>query len=381
MDFQLTKEHEALRQSIRDFFREECPPGFVDELDRKAEWPLDLYRKVAQRGWVGLPFPKEYGGGGGGIIDLAILQEQLALGSEQLGMAWASSVVFGGGALRFYGNEEQKRRFFPRLFSGEIIFCMAMTEPNAGSDAASLQMTAVDEGDHFLVNGNKIFTTNGGSADYAVIFARTDKTVPKHKGITAFVADLRAPGVTVRILRKMGCWPTHSSEIFFKNVKIPKENVLGGLNQGWINMLKSLDLERIVAAGALCIGFSQRVVDDTIKHAKELKQYGQPLIKQQVVAHKLVGMQAEVDAMRTLVYRAAWMLENGMACSKEAAIAKVLTTEGVIRLSKTGMQVLGPYGYFSDWDLERHYRDARMHTIGAGTTQIQRNIIAREMGL
>ncbi|MBI2954485.1 MAG: acyl-CoA/acyl-ACP dehydrogenase [Chloroflexi bacterium] len=381
MDFQLTREQEAFRQSIRDFFRDECPPGYFDELDREAEWPFELYQKIAQHGWVALPFPEQYGGSNGGIIAMALLVEEIAYASAPMAMGWSHSAVFGGGAILTYGNDEQKERFLPRLCRGEIILCFALTEPNSGSDAASLQLAAVDDGDCFVLNGTKILISGASASDYAVTFARTDKTVAKHKGITGFIFDLKSPGVTIRTLRKMGNWPVHSCEIVFNNVRIPKENVLGGVNQGWNNMLKSLDLERIVAAGALCIGIAQRAVDDAIKYARQVSCGGRPLIEQQAVAHRLVDMQAEVDAMRTLAYRAAWMLENKIPCSKEASITKLISSEGCIRLANAAVELLGPYGYFTDWELERGYRDSRMHTIGAGTSQVQRTIIAREIGL
>lgn len=381
MDFRLSPEQERLRQAVRDFLAAECSPHYANELDAKAEWPIDLYRKIAQRGWVGYAYPREYGGDGGGIVDLTIVQEELAYVSFSLGMGWAQSAIFGGGAILFYGDDDQKGRFLPKLSSGETIFCFALTEPNAGSDAGSMQTTAVDQGDHFLLNGSKIFISGANIADYAVTFARTDKSLPKHKGLTAFIVDLRAPGVTVRPLRKMGTWPIHSCEIFFKNLQVPKENTLGGLNKGWTNLLRSLDLERIIGCGAQCVGASRRVVDDAITYAKELHYGGQPLIKQQSVAHALVDMEAEVEALRIQVYRAAWMLENNIPCSREASIAKVASSEAIARLSNMGMQILGPYGYFSDWDEERQYRDSRMVSIGGGSSQIQRNIIAGSIGL
>ncbi|MBI2954065.1 MAG: acyl-CoA/acyl-ACP dehydrogenase [Chloroflexi bacterium] len=381
MDFEFSPEQKEFRRSIREFLAEECPREKARELDRTGETPLELYRKVAQRGWVSLGFPKEVGGGGGSTIDLAILQEELAYGSIAVAMSWACTVVFGGGAINFYGNEEQKQRFLPGVFSGDIRMCFALTEANAGSDAASLETSAVDNGDHFVVNGAKVFIGAATESHYAVTFARTDKTVAKHKGITAFVCDLKAPGITLRRLRKMGNWPYHSAEIVFRNAVFPRSDVLGGVNRGWTNMLKSLDLERIVASSALCCGLSQRMVDDAVCHARTVKQSGQPIIKQPAVRHALTDMQAEIDAIRLLVYRAAWMLDSGIPCSREASICKIQAAEGGARVANLGVQVLGPYGYMADWDMERHFRDVRMHSIGGGTTQIQRNILARELGL
>ena len=380
MDFNLTEEQRIYQNTLHNFLIKECPLEKARELEDNAEFPFEIWEKLAALGIMGLPFPEEYGGTSGSVIDFAIVCEELSWALHSVALMYVLSVLFGGEAVLLFGNEEQKKFFLPKLSRGEIRFCGCMTEPNAGSDVASLKTTAVTDGDSYVVNGSKVFTTGAHVADYALLLARTDKEAPKHKGISMFMFDFHSPGITVSPLKHMGCEAVHTNEVFLEDVRIPKDTVLGELNKGFFQIMGMLDVERIVT-GAMGVGLAQRAFEYALQYSKERAQFGQPIGKFQASQHKFADMAAGIHAARLAVYQAAWLKDQKGDCPREACIAKLLGTEIAKRVTIDGLQIMGGYGYMKEYEMERFLREAILGTIVAGTSEIMKNVIAGTHGL
>ncbi len=380
MDFGFSQEQRMLRQSVIKFMDKECPRPLIRELEKKRQAPPDLLKKMARMGWTAAPFPRCYGGLEGDFVDVAVILEEFG----RLGFIAASiynrAVLFGGMSILTYGNEEQKQLLIPRICRGEITFALALSEPEAGSDAANVQTSAAPQGDGFIIRGHKVWITGADVADYLVVPCRTDKSAPKQKGITNFLIERSSPGVEIKVLDKIGNNLVNACEIYFDDVLVPAQNMLGGLNEGFSNILKTLKYSRLGLA-ASATGTAQAAVDDALKYAKERVQFDRPLGKFQVIRHRLADMQMKVDASRLMALRAAWLLSQGLPCDRETAMAKVMATETLQEVSGQGMQILGAYGYSIEFDMQRYWRDGRLYTVGEGTSEIQREIIARTLGL
>lgn len=380
MDYSFSEEQRMLRATVAKFVKKECPREYVRGCDENRKPPLDVLHKVADQGWLGLAIPEEYAGSGGTAIDIAILLEETARISFALADLIYRVRIHGGTNILNCGTDQQKKRFLPGIAKGKLIFCVGLSEPNVGSDAASLITSAVADGEDFIINGNKMFTTNMHIADFCLLYTRTDKAVPKHKGITAFLVDTKSPGIEIRPIRTLGLWATTTNEVAYEDVRVPGRNMLGKLNEGWTVATGQLGAERFGLA-AICTGSAQSVLDDALGYARERIQFGKPIGKFQGISHKLADMQVEVDISRLLTYRLAWMLTQGTPDLKIAAITKLYATEAYKHVSDLGMQILGGYGYTMEYDMQRHFRDSRVLTIGGGSSEIQRNIIAKSLGL
>lgn len=380
MEFGFSEEQNILKNSVTDFMEKECPPEYVRELDEKEEYPYEIYGKMSKLGWFGLPIPEEYGGSGLGAVDLIIIGEEMSRFSYEIAAGFGISVFCGLNIIE-HGSEEQKKFYIPKMIDNKIRLSISITEPNAGSDAASLATSAVLDGDSWVLNGQKTFQTASDAKDTVMsVYVRTDKDLPKHKGISLILVPNDAPGVEIRRIKMLGRKMLHTNEIFFEDVRVPKENMVGELNNGWKMLLSGLALERLYGCSTF-IGSSQTVVDLALEHSKQRVQFGRPIGTFQAMGHMLADMQTEVDAARLLVYRAAWMLDQGMPCMKQVSMAKLFGSETYARLSNQGMQIMGGYGYSLEYDMQRHFRDSRIITVSAGSSQMQRTVIAREMGL
>jgi len=380
MKFGLNEEQRILKNSVTDFMEKESPPEYVRELEEKEVYPYEIYEKMAKLGWFGLPIPEEYGGSGLGAIDLVVVGEEMSRFSYEIAAGFGISIFCGLNILE-HGSEEQKMLYIPKMIENKIRLSISITEPNAGSDAASLATSAVRDGDNWVINGQKTFQTASDAKDTIMsVYVRTDRNVPKHKGISLILVPNYAPGVEVRRLKMLGRKMLHTNEIFFEDVRVPKENLVGDLNGGWKILLSGLELERLFCCSTF-IGSSQTVVDLALEHSKQRVQFGRPIGTFQAIGHMLADMQTEVDAAHLLVHRAAWMLDQGMPCMKEVSMAKLFSSETYARLSNQGMQIMGGYGYSMEYDMQRHFRDSRIITVSAGSSQIQRTVICREMGL
>lgn len=379
MDFGLSEEQRMLRDSVSKFMQKECPPEYVRECDEKETYPQKLFDKMAKLGWMGLPFPEEYGGTGGSVLDLTIVIEELARYMVAAAQLYGGSVVFGGLSILDNGTKEQKEHYLPKIARGEIQFSLAMTEPDAGSDAASIRTKAVKDGKQYVINGSKTFCSRAHHANWLIVTTKTDlKAAKKHQGITMFLVDPKSPGVVMRKIKKLGHRATDWSEIFFEDVRVPEENILGRLNRGWPNLVKTLEHERIYIS-AFSVGPIQALVDKCIQYSMERVQFERPIAKFQLIQSKLADMQVKLDAARLLTYRAAWLCDQSLPFTREASEAKLFASEAYTWAASQAIQIHGGYGCAMESDIQRHYRDSKMLEIGGGTSEIIRIVIAREM--
>lgn len=381
--FEFSEEHNMLRDTMRKFVDKEYPPEVAREIDKNDRYPRELIGKMAALDLLGITVDEEYGGSGRDIIGACIVTEELARRSTALAWVYVDSVFFGGENISKLGNEMQKKEFLPRLVRGEIVFCYALTEPNAGSDTASVQTFAAREGDDFVINGSKIFISGARECDYMLLLARTDRSVPKHRGLTFFIVDTKAPGITARPIEKVGVHGSDTCEVALEDVRVPAERVLGGpdaVNKGWQQLLSTLEVEHLHVA-AEGVGLAQGALEETLRYVKERTQFGQPIGKFQVIQHQLADMATEVQAARLLTYYVASLAQEGKPCWMESAMAKLYATEVAKKVSLAGVQLHGGYGYTMEYDIQRYARDSLVMTIGGGTSEIQRNLIARSLGL
>jgi alkylation response protein AidB-like acyl-CoA dehydrogenase len=380
MDFSLSEEQRMLRETVRKLMDRVATPDYLRRLDREQAYPYELYAAWIEAGLLGLPFPEAYGGLNGSVLDMVIIAEEISRKSADFYMAFAGSTFCGLNILR-KASEAQKRTWLPRLLSGEVRMSISISEPEAGSDVGAMRTTARREGDDWIISGQKLWSTGAG-ADKAVInvYVKTDPQAPPRAGLSLFLVDNTTPGVELRKLDMLGRRCTGTYEIFFNDARVPADRLIGGENKGWDCLLSGLQVERVCSAAGNC-GAAQAAVDLALDYAKERKQFGRPIGSFQAIAHMLADMQTEVEAARSLMWRAAWMVASGQDALKEISMAKLLSSETYAKVANMGMQILGAYGYTMEFDMQRHFRDARASTIAAGTSQIQRNLIANLMGL
>jgi alkylation response protein AidB-like acyl-CoA dehydrogenase len=381
MDFSLTEEQNMLRDTIRKFVETEIPREVAIEIDEQDTFPHELLNKLSALGFMGMNVPEEYGGLGGNIIDEIIFFEEISRGLPVLAWAAGNIILYGNEIIGTNGNEEQKKKYLPKLAKGELKFAYALTEPNAGSDAASIRTKAELKDDHYLINGSKIFISGAGIADFVVTNARTAES--KFKGITDFLVDTTTEGFSAKPIEDLGYRGSNTCEVHYDDVKVPPENILGGpecLNHGWKQMMRLLNTERLLLS-ACALGIGQAAFEYALKYAKEREQFGRPIGTFQVIQHKLVDMATELEAARRLAYYAAWKEAQKMECVKETSMSKHFCSEVAKKIALEGIQILGGYGYTMEYDAQRFLRDVLVLSIGGGTTQIQKNIIGKQLGL
>jgi alkylation response protein AidB-like acyl-CoA dehydrogenase len=381
MDFRLTEEQEMLKETTRRFVEKEIPREVAREVDEKDEYPHDLLNKLSELGFMGINVPEEYGGQGGTVIDQMIFFEELSKRLPVLAWAAGNIILYGNQIIGTNGNEEQKRRFLPRLAKGELKFAYALTEPNAGSDAASIRTKAHFEDGYWVIEGGKMFISGAGIADIVVTNARTGED--RFKGITDFLVDTKSSGFSARPLKNLGYHGSNTCEVVYDRVKVAPENILGGpecLNHGWKQMMRLLNAERLLLSSC-ALGIGQGALDYALNYAKEREQFGQPIGQFQVIQHRLVEMATELEAARRLAYYAAWRVTQGLDAVKETSMSKYFCAETAKKIALSGVQILGGYGYTMEYDAQRYLRDVVILSIGGGTTEIQKNIIGKLMGL
>lgn len=381
MDFSFTEEQNMLIDTIRRFVETEIPREVAEEIDEKDEFPHDLLQKLCDLGFMGINVPEQYGGQGGNIIDMMILTEEISKKLPVLAWAVGNIILYGNAIIGVNGNEEQKRKYLPRLAKGELKFAYALTEPNAGSDAASIQTRAELRNGYYLLNGSKIFITGAGVADITVTNARTADS--RLGGITDFLVDTKSEGYSTRPIKDLGYRGSNTCEVYYDDVKVPPENILGGpekLNKGWSQMMRLLNTERLLLS-ACALGIGQGAFAYALNYSKEREQFGQPIGRFQVIQHMLVEMATELEAARQLAYYAAWRDTQNMEAVKETSMSKYYCAEVAKKVCLQGVQILGGYGYAMEYDAQRYLRDVLVLPIGGGTTQIQKNIIGAQLGL
>jgi len=380
MDFSFTEEQNMLRDSVRKLMDRVATPEYVRGLDKEQAYPYEVYDAWVELGLFRLPFPEEYGGLGGSVVDMVIVAEEISRKSADLYMAYAGSVFCGLNVAR-KGSEEQKRHWLPKMLSGEIKMSISMSEPEAGSDVGAMRTSARRDGDHWVISGQKLWATGAGARSNVInVYVKTDPKANYRQGMSLFLVNNDAPGLKLRKLDMLGRRCTGTYELFFDDVRIPADRLVGGENKGWDCVLAGLQAERITSAAGN-VGAAQACVDLALQYAKERKQFGKPIGANQAISHMLADMQCEVEAARTLMWRAAWIVAQGRDALREISMAKLLSSETYVKVANFGMQIMGAYGYSMEFDMQRHFRDSRAATIAAGTSQMQRNIIAGLMGL
>ena len=382
MNFDLSKEKQFLRENIRELIERECPREYARETDEKEEFPERIWKALAEGGYLGIPIEEEYGGSGGDVLDMTLVTEELARRSGAIGLTFFMSSCFGGHLLAIMGNEKQKRELLPRLAAGEVKFAFSLTEPDGGTDVlGAMKTTAVEKDDHFLINGQKVWTTAAHVSDYITVVARTKAQVSKPaEGISVFLLDRDTPGIRLRKLEKIGIRATPSFEVFYEDVKAPKDRLLGEKDRGFYQLLGMLNNERILTA-ALCLGEQQAALDDALQYAKERRAFGKPIGQMQAVQHKLAWMRTKVELSRLITYKAAWLQSLGRDCAIEANMAKLVSANHACEVTDAGMQILGGYCYSREYDMQRYWRDCRLHKVGPVSDEMVLNFIGERMGL
>jgi alkylation response protein AidB-like acyl-CoA dehydrogenase len=377
MDFAYTQEQNQLRKTIRDFAESEIKPH-VMEWDESQVFPLDVFRQLGTLGVLGAVFPEELGGSGYNYVDYSILMEEIARVDPSIALSVAAHVSLCTNHIFLAGNTEQRQRYIPKLASGEWIGCWSLTEPEAGSDAGGTRTKAVRDGDCWVINGGKTFTTNAHIADVCVAMALTDRAA-SHHGISAFILEKGTPGFRVgKKENKLGMRCSPTGEVLFTECRLPAEQLCGKAGEGFVDSLRILDGGRISIA-ALSVGIAQGAYEAALRYSKQRKQFSRFISEFQAVQFKLADMATEIDAARLLTLRAAWLKDNGQSVNKESAMAKLYASEVAVRVANEAVQVHGGYGFIKDYPVEKFYRDVKLCTIGEGTSEIQRMVIARQL--
>lgn len=375
MQFKLTEEHEMIRKMVRDFAKNEVAPTAA-ERDEEERFDMDLFKKMAELGLTGIPWPEEYGGIGSDYLAYCIAIEELSKVCASTGVTLSAHTSLAGWPIYKFGSEEQKQKYLRPMAQGETIGAYGLTEPGSGSDSGAMRTTAVADGDDYILNGTKIFITNGGIADTYVVFALTDPA-SRQKGTSAFIVEKDFAGFSVgKKEKKLGIRSSPTTELIFENCRVPKENLLGKEGEGFKIAMMTLDGGRNGIA-AQAVGIAQGALDAAVDYAKEREQFGKPISAQQGIGFKLAEMATSVEAARLLTYQAAWLESEGLPYGKESAMSKLFAGDAAMKVTTEAVQVFGGYGYTKDYPVERYMRDAKITQIYEGTQEIQKLVISR----
>ena len=377
MDFGFTGEQEQLRRAVREFMEGEVRPHVL-EWDETQQFPVDVFRKLGEIGVLGAVFPEELGGSGYSYVDYSIVMEEMARVDPSIALSAAAHISLCTNHIYTAGNQQQKSYYIPKLASGEWIGSWSLTEPESGSDAGGTRSKAVRDGDFWTLDGSKTFTTNAHVADVCVAMVVTDRAASSH-GISAFIIEKDTPGFRLgKKENKMGMRCSPTGEVIFTSCRVPQAQLCGKQGEGFVDSLRILDGGRISIA-ALSVGIAQGAYEAALKYSKQRKQFGRFISEFQAIQHKLADMATEIDAARLLTLRAAWLKDSGQPVNRESSMAKLFASETAVRVSNEAVQIHGGYGFIKDYPVEKFYRDAKLCTIGEGTSEIQRLVIARQV--
>ena len=377
MNFRFTEDHKMITQMVKDFADKEIRPN-VGKWDEEQYFPKDLFKKAGKLGLMGVLVPEEFGGAGLGYFEYITVIAEISKVCGSIGLSVAAHNSLCTNHILKFGNDDQKKKWLPKLATGEWIGAWGLTEPNTGSDAMRMRCTAVEDGDYFVINGAKNFITHGKTGDIIVVIARTGDLLDSH-GMTAFAVERGTPGFSGgKKEDKLGMRASETAEVIFDNCRVHKKNVLGKIGQGFIQSMKILDGGRI-SIGALSIGMAEGAMNATIAYAKEREQFGKPISNFQGVSFKLADMATELEASKLLLYKAADVLMNGGDANKYSAMAKYKSSEVAVAIANDAVQVFGGYGYIKEYPVEKFYRDSKLATIGEGTSEIQKIVISRSL--
>ncbi|EMI11328.1 acyl-CoA dehydrogenase [Anoxybacillus salavatliensis] len=377
MNLHFTEEQQMMRQMVREFAANEIAP-FVERMER-GEFPRPILEKMAELGLMGITVPEQYGGAGMDFTSYIIAIHEISKVSATVGVILSVHTSVGTNPILYFGTEEQKQKYVPKLARGEYLGAFCLTEPGSGSDAASLKTTAVRDGDHYVLNGSKVFITNGGEADTYIVFARTNLEEKGSKGVSAFIVEKQTPGLVIgKDEKKMGLHGSRTVQLSFEDMRVPAENLLGQEGDGFKIAMANLDSGRIGIA-AQSLGIAEAALEHATSYAKERIQFGKPIAEQQGIAFKLADMATNVEAAKLLVYHAAFLRSNGMPCGKEASMAKLFASKTAMENAIEAVQIFGGNGYTEDYPVERLFRDAKVCEIYEGTSEIQRLVISKHL--
>lgn len=378
MDFNFTTEQQLIKKTIKEFAEEEVAPGALKR-DQEKRFPIDIFKKLAKLGMMGLPFPEEYGGAGADTVSFAIVTEELSRACGSTGITYSAHISLGGAPIYLFGTKEQKQKYLVPLCRGESFGAFGLTEPNAGSDAGGTKTVAVEEDGYFLINGNKCFITNASYAKFAAITAITGMSKDT-KEISSIIVPTDSAGFKVLDnYEKMGLRSSNTTELILENVRVPIDYLLGKKGEGFKQFLVTLDGGRI-GIGAMAVGIAQAAYEKALSYAKQRQQFGKSLTSFQAIQFKLADMAMKIELARNMVYKAAWLKDNSRPFTKEAAMCKLFASEISTEICNQAIQIHGGYGYMKDYHVERYFRDAKLTEIGEGTSEIQRMVIARQIG-
>jgi butyryl-CoA dehydrogenase len=379
LDFNLTEQQKLFRKVIREFCEKELKP-IASKIDQEEYFPFELYKKMGKMGLMGMTVPQEYGGAGIDKVSYMIALEEISRFCGSTGLTVEAHNTLGCGYIYEHGSEEQKKKYLPNYTNGEKFAALAITEPNAGSDVSGLQTTAVLDKDEWVINGTKQFITTGDIAGVTIVMAKTDKDKGA-KGISAILVEKDTKGFKVGQLEdKLGLRGSKTAELIFEDCRVPKENLLGELNKGFYGVMDTLDRGR-TAVGAMSVGIARGALEESLEYAQQRQQFGRPIGKFQAIRWMIADMATELDAARLLVYRAAFLEDNKQPYSKEAAMAKLFASEIAMRATNKAIQIFGGYGYTREYPVERYFRDVKLCQIGEGTSEVQRIVISKKLGL
>ncbi|RNC86086.1 MAG: acyl-CoA dehydrogenase [Balneola sp.] len=377
LSFDLTEDQKMIRDSIKEFVERTVAPT-VMERDNSKEFPMEIVKELGEMGMLGIYHPEQYGGAGFDTLSFCLVLEEIARWDASLALTVASHTSLGTGHIAIAGNHDQKLKYMPDLCSGEHLGAWCLTEPGSGSDSSGMKTTAVRDGDHYIINGSKIFITQGSVGDIYIVLAKTNPEMGT-KGISAFIVEADREGITPGPgMHKLGMNSSDTTEVVLENVKVPAENLLGEEGKGFYDTMKVLDGGRVGIA-ALSVGIARGALEESLRYSQERKQFGKPIGNNQYIEGKLVDMATEIDAARLLVWRAATLKDQGKPYTTEASMAKLFASELSVKASLEAVQIHGGYGYTKEYHVERFLRDSKLMTIGEGTSEVQRLIIAREL--
>ncbi len=378
MNFDLTSEQAMIKRTIREFAEEEVAPGAI-ERDKTKQFPTEIFKKLGELGMLGLPFPEEYGGAGADTVSFAIVTEELSKACASTGITYSAHISLGGAPINLFGTEEQKQKYLAPICTGESLGAFGLTEPNAGSDAGGTQTTAKEVDGEYIINGSKNFITNASYAKHLAMTAITGNVDGK-KEISAIIVPTDAPGFSViDNYEKMGLNASNTTQLVMEDVHVPVENLLGKKGEGFKQFLVTLDGGRI-GIGAMAVGVAQAAYEKALQYAMERQQFGRPISQFQAIQFKLADMAMKIELARNMVYKAAWLKDQGRPFSKEASMCKLYASEIAMEVADQAVQIHGGYGYMREYEVERYMRDAKLLEIGEGTSEVQRMVIARLIG-
>ncbi|PKH08372.1 MULTISPECIES: acyl-CoA dehydrogenase family protein [Planomicrobium] len=378
MNFDLTQEQQMIKKTMKEFADKVVAPGAIDR-DRSKEFPTEIFKQLSDMGMMGLPFDEKYGGAGADTTSFAIVTEELSRACASTGITYSAHISLGGAPLNLFGTDEQKEKYLAPICSGESFGAFGLTEPNAGSDAGGTETRAIEDGDDWVINGSKVYITNASHAKHLAITAITGMNDGK-KEISAIIVPTDAEGFTIiDNYEKMGLNSSNTTELVLENVRVPKENLLGKRGDGFKQFLVTLDGGRIGIA-AMAVGIAQAAFNKALAYSKERKQFGKTLSEFQITQFKLADMAMKIELARNMVYKAAWLKDQGRPFTKEASMAKLYASEISMEVADEAIQIHGGYGYMKEYEVERYMRDAKLLEIGEGTSEVQRMVIARQIG-